>query len=168
VSKGDDPVDAELNRRLNDFAQNVILSALELMEQYCDRQGDSVQLAIGHPTGDVVLDQLLTELPRPASTRWLVATLRVQSQSRPGFMAQFSLPDGGQDMFYLVAEAEVYANDLIRAVPSFFCSNRGGQFRYFIRPVEAENEQPIVTQVHLMKHFLGHMEGFAEALAASL
>jgi hypothetical protein len=161
-------VDAELNRQLNDFCHGVIMPILELIERCCERQGDSVRLVIGHPTGDVVLDQLLTELPRPMTTRWLVATLKVQSKSRPGFMAQFSHPDGGKDTFYLAVEVEVYANDSIRAVPSFFCSNRGSQFLYFIRTVEEENEQPITTQVHLLKHFLGHMEGFAEKLSASL
>jgi hypothetical protein len=169
VSEGDDPVDAELNRQLNDFAHSVILPVLELVEQYCDRQGDSVRLAIGHPTGDVVLDHLLTELPRSTTTRWLVATLTLHSKARPGFMAQFSDPNGEKDKFYLTAEVEVCADGVIRAVPSVFCSNRGSaRFRRLTRAVEGGNDEPITTQAHLLRYFVDCLETFEMVLSASL
>jgi hypothetical protein len=153
-------VNAQLNRQLDDVARKVILPGLKLIRWHCARKGDSVRLAVGQPTGDVLLDQLLTEMTRSTEPRWLIASLRLQPKALLSSRNFFS-PE--KDRFYLAVEVEAVADESIRVVPSVFCDyKRGAGFRRFT------NEAAIILQpVHLLDYFFSYSEAFKEKQSAT-
>jgi hypothetical protein len=157
-------VDAELNRQLNDFARTVMMPVLELVQQYCDRQGAAVWLTTGRPLGNSELGQLLAELPPSVKPRWSVAALKVQRKELDDFKARFNRDT---DTFYLLVEVESCEDDSIRMVPSVFWATRhDAKFQYFAA-VEGGDDPPMTTQVHLLNYFIGSIEAFeAEVLAS--
>jgi hypothetical protein len=70
-------VNPHFKELLDDFAQRVILPGLELVQQYCDRQGHRAWVASGLPTGDAIFDQLLEERIHSADAQGLIGALRV-------------------------------------------------------------------------------------------
>jgi hypothetical protein len=153
-------VDDQQNRQLDDVARRVILPGLKLIQWHCDRQGDSIRLAVGQPTGDAVLDQLLAELPRPTEPRWLIASLRLQPKALPR-SRNFFYP--AKDRFYLVVEIEIDADESIRVVPSVFCEyqKRMG-FRRF-----TDEAATILQPVHLLDFFLSYIEALEAKQSAT-
>jgi hypothetical protein len=153
-------VNAQLNRQLDDFARKVILPGLKLIEQYCNGQGDKVRLAIGRPTGDPVLDQLLTELPRPTELRWLVASLRIR---RMVLLEDKTFFDKAKNRFYLAVEVEADADESIRGVPSVFCDyQRRVGFRR-----STDVTAMILRPVDLLDYFFSYSEAFEEERSAT-
>jgi hypothetical protein len=163
--EGDNPVDAQQNRQLNDFAQDVVLFGLELLQQYFERKGDPVQLVIGQPTGNVVLDQLLAELPRSTQPRWVIASLQMQcsTQSNLGSRTFF---DRDKYKLYLVVEVEADTDGSFRAVPTVFCTYRTRS--RFQRFTEDDNHEAVAIRqpVPLLKHLLSCIEAFEAKIAA--
>ncbi len=167
-------MDTQQNQQIEDVARRVILPGLKLIQWHCDRQGDSIRLAVGQPTGDAVLDQLLmecfagesspantsAELPRLTKPRWLIASLRLQPEELPGSRT-FFYPL--KNRFYLVVEVEIDADESVRVVPSVFCyyQKRVG-FRRF-----TDESATIFQPVHLLDFFLSYIEALEAKQSAT-
>jgi hypothetical protein len=153
-------VDVQQNQQLNDVTRRVILPGLNLVQQYLEYQGDSVRLAVGQPTGDAVLDQLLAELPRPTEPRWLIASLRIQPKALPGSQ-NFFYPE--KERFYLAVEVAIDADTSIRVVPSvFYDYQRRVGFRRFT------NETATILQpAHLLDYIFSYIEAFKSKQSAA-
>jgi hypothetical protein len=158
-------VNPHFKERLDDFAQRVILPGLELVQQYCDRQGHRAWVASGLPTGDEIFDQLLEERIHSADAQGLIAALRVE---RKEVLGSASHLEGSR--FYLAIEGLIQEDGAIVGLPSvFYDQGNGIGFQYFSDSVATVNDgaMPILQPAHLVNAFINRFEAFRVPPAAS-
>jgi hypothetical protein len=151
-------VNPHIKEQLNDFAQQVILPGLELVQQYCDRQGHRAWVVPSRPTGDEILDQLLEERIHAADTQRSIAALRVECKEISGSASPLK-----RSRFYLAIEGLRQEDGAVVGLPSvFYDPGDGLGLQCFSDGAEAlkAGAMPILKPVHLMNTFINRFEAF--------
>jgi hypothetical protein len=151
-------VNSHIKEQLYDFAQQVILPGLELVQQYCDRQGHRAWVVPSLPTGDEIFDQLLEENIHNANLQGLIAALRVEEKVVVGSASPLT-----RSRFYLAIEGSIQADGAVVGLPLVFYDRGDGcGFQCFSNATEAHKNgaMPILKSGQLMDTFINRFEAF--------